>query len=325
MQHTLLAGLSPRRFLQRHWQKSPLLAREALPAAAALLTREDLFRLAARDDVESRLVTRTRGRWEVAHGPFTQRRSRTPAARHGRCWCTASNPPAAGRCIVAQVRLPPLRTAGRCDGELRGAGGGVGPHFDSYDVFLLQVHGTRRWRVSAQKDLALVQDAPLATLATIPRRARMAARAGRPALPAAALRARRRRGRSLHHTSIGFRAPHAQELAVHFLDFLATSSLSTGSTATPVFGPPLVRQGSVTSCCAHRAAPLIASSGRARRCSNSWVAIDRTQAARILRTARPPAGSRDIRATNCRPRRASDPRTLMLYRGDESSSTAPPA
>jgi 50S ribosomal protein L16 3-hydroxylase len=42
--------------------------------------------------------------------------------------------------------------------------GGVGPHFDSYDVFLLQVHGQRRWRISQQKDLSLRDDVPLKIL-----------------------------------------------------------------------------------------------------------------------------------------------------------------
>ena len=69
MARTLLAGLSPRVFLQRHWQKRPLLARQALPGAAGLITRGDMFRLASRDDVQSRLVTRFRRRWRVANGP----------------------------------------------------------------------------------------------------------------------------------------------------------------------------------------------------------------------------------------------------------------
>ena len=44
-------------------------------------------------------------------------------------------------------------------------GGGVGPHFDSYDVFLLQTHGRRRWRIGKQKDLSLRDDVPLKVLA----------------------------------------------------------------------------------------------------------------------------------------------------------------
>jgi 50S ribosomal protein L16 3-hydroxylase len=43
-------------------------------------------------------------------------------------------------------------------------GGGVGPHFDSYDVFLLQAHGRRRWRIGRQKDLSLQPDVPLKIL-----------------------------------------------------------------------------------------------------------------------------------------------------------------
>jgi 50S ribosomal protein L16 3-hydroxylase len=43
-------------------------------------------------------------------------------------------------------------------------GGGVGPHFDSYDVFLLQAQGQRRWRIGRQKDLTLQPDVPLKIL-----------------------------------------------------------------------------------------------------------------------------------------------------------------
>src|SRR3546814_11103469 len=43
-------------------------------------------------------------------------------------------------------------------------GGGVGPHFDSYDVFLLQAHGKRRWRISQQDDLTLEPGLPLKIL-----------------------------------------------------------------------------------------------------------------------------------------------------------------
>ena len=54
----LLGGLTPRQFMKRHWQKKPLLVRGALPGFAPLLARGELFALAARDEVESRLVVR---------------------------------------------------------------------------------------------------------------------------------------------------------------------------------------------------------------------------------------------------------------------------
>jgi 50S ribosomal protein L16 3-hydroxylase len=48
--------------------------------------------------------------------------------------------------------------------SIAGPGGGVGPHFDSYDVFLIQMSGRRRWRISKQKDLTLNLDLPLKIL-----------------------------------------------------------------------------------------------------------------------------------------------------------------
>ena len=54
-------------------------------------------------------------------------------------------------------------------------GGGVGPHFDSYDVFLLQVQGKRRWRIGAQQDLTLAAGLPLKILQQFRAARRMAA------------------------------------------------------------------------------------------------------------------------------------------------------
>ncbi|MDE2566294.1 MAG: cupin domain-containing protein, partial [Burkholderiales bacterium] len=65
----LLGGLSPARFMARHWQKQPLRVRQAWPGVQPPLTRTALFALAARDDVESRLVVRDGAAWRVRHGP----------------------------------------------------------------------------------------------------------------------------------------------------------------------------------------------------------------------------------------------------------------
>ena len=66
-------------------------------------------------------------------------------------------------------------------------GGGVGPHFDSYDVFLLQAQGRRRWRIGRQRDMTLQDDVPLKILAQFRAGAGVRAGARRHALPAAAL------------------------------------------------------------------------------------------------------------------------------------------
>jgi hypothetical protein len=61
--------------------------------------------------------------------------------------------------FVPDARLDDLMISHATDG------GGVGPHFDSYDVFLLQAHGRRRWRIGRQKDLSLQEGVPLKILA----------------------------------------------------------------------------------------------------------------------------------------------------------------
>ena len=69
----LLGGLTPEQFMRRHWQKKPLLVRGAVPGFAPLLARAELFGLAARDDVESRLVVQRGDDWRFRRGPFTRR------------------------------------------------------------------------------------------------------------------------------------------------------------------------------------------------------------------------------------------------------------
>ena len=164
----LLGGLSAKMFMQRHWQKKPLLVRQALSGFASSLDAAALFALAAREDVESRLVIRQATGavdWKMRQGPFT-RRALPPLKRSG--WTllvqgvdlhvedvhTLLN----RFRFVPDARLDDLMISYASDG------GGVGPHFDSYDVFLLQARGRRRWRISRQKDLSLVPDAPLKIL-----------------------------------------------------------------------------------------------------------------------------------------------------------------
>ena len=155
-------------FLRRHWQKEPLVARGALREYCAIATRERLMQLARRDDVESRIVIRARGRWRVLHGPFNSRDlARLPA----RGWTLLVH--GVDLALVEMARL--LREFSflpyaRFDDVMVSyavPGGGVGPHFDSYDVFLLQGQGTRRWRLSSQSDLQLDAEAPLKILQTL--------------------------------------------------------------------------------------------------------------------------------------------------------------
>ena len=163
----LLGGLSPATFMRRHWQKKPLLVRAAWPGVRAPLTRPELFTLAAREEVESRLVIRealgTAGphrsaraaSWRVRHGPLP-RRALPPVSRPGWTLLVQGldlHVPAAHD-LLAPFRFVP---AARLDDLMlswASARGGVGPHLDSYDVFLLQVAGRRRWRIARARSAA---------------------------------------------------------------------------------------------------------------------------------------------------------------------------
>jgi 50S ribosomal protein L16 3-hydroxylase len=162
----LLGGLSPQVFMRRHWQKQPLLIRQAVPGVLPPVSRTELFALAARDDVESRIVEHLDGGWALRHGPFAKRQ--LPSTKQG-AWtllvqgvdlhADAAHALLSRFRFVPDARLDDLMLSYATDG------GGVGPHFDSYDVFLLQVHGRRRWRIGKLNDATLVPDVPLKILA----------------------------------------------------------------------------------------------------------------------------------------------------------------
>jgi 50S ribosomal protein L16 3-hydroxylase len=161
----LLGGLSPARFMHRYWQFEPLLVRNAWPGVTPPLTRAALSALAARDDVEARLVTRSGRAWTLRHGPLA-RRSLPPLTQ--RRWTLLVqgvdlHDDAAHRLLqrfrfIPDARLDDLMVSFATDG------GGVGPHVDAYDVFLLQLMGRRRWRIGPVTDPTLVKGAPLKLL-----------------------------------------------------------------------------------------------------------------------------------------------------------------
>ena len=163
----LLGGLTPAQFMRRHWQKKPLLVRQAISGFAPLLGRRQLFDLAASDATESRLIVqeRARDRWRVRHGPVT-RRALPPLARPDWTLLVQGVDLHDDRvhALLQQFRFAPQARLDDLMISYATPGGGVGPHFDSYDVFLLQARGRRRWRIGRQKDLSLRDDVPLKIL-----------------------------------------------------------------------------------------------------------------------------------------------------------------
>jgi len=222
MHQPLLGGLAPRDFLARHWQKRPLLVRGALPAFSGLVAPRELFALAGRDDVESRLIVRSRGRWSLRHGPFARRELTTLPARNWTLLVQGLNlvVPAADR-LLRRFAFVPYARLDDVMVSYAAPGGGVGPHFDSYDVFLVQGSGRRRWRVSAQSDRSLDPRAPLKVLARFRPQSEWILEPGDMLyLPPGYAHD----GMALDACttySIGFRAPAARELAAEFFGSLA--------------------------------------------------------------------------------------------------------
>jgi len=162
----LLGGLSAAQFMRRHWHKKPLLVRQAIADFRPPIGRAALLQLAGSEDVESRLIQHRDGRWLLRHGPVPRRAIPALSTRE---WTVlvqgvdlhddATHALMQQFAFVPQARLDDLMISYATDG------GGVGPHFDSYDVFLLQAQGRRRWRIGRQRDATLVDGLPLKILA----------------------------------------------------------------------------------------------------------------------------------------------------------------
>lgn len=220
---TLLGGMSPHAFMRRHWQKQPKLIRGAIPGFGGLITLPELQRIAARDDVESRLVARNAAGhgWTLAHGPFRKRDfDALPASR----WTLLVQGlnhivPAADALLrrfsfISYARLDDVMVS------YAAPGGGAGPHIDSYDVFLLQGMGTRRWRISSQRGLALDPHAPLKILRGFEPREQWLLEAGDMLYLPPDVAHDGVAVDACMTFSVGARAPSRQELAQEFLGYL---------------------------------------------------------------------------------------------------------
>ncbi|WP_175923347.1 cupin domain-containing protein [Burkholderia latens] len=218
----LLGGLTPAQFMRRYWQKKPLLIRQAIPGVKPPVTRDALFELAADYDAESRLITHFRNKWQLAHGPFEP--GTLPAVSR-KSWSLLVQGldlhVDAARALLDRFRFVPDARLDDLMISYATDGGGVGPHFDSYDVFLLQVEGRRRWRIGAQTDLSLRPGVPLKILEHFEPSDEWVLEPGDMLyLPPHIAHDGVAEGECMT-CSIGFRAPSAGELGAQFLYYLA--------------------------------------------------------------------------------------------------------
>ena len=244
----LLGGLTPAAFMRRHWQKKPLLVRQAWPGVQPPLSRSALFDLGGLEDVESRLVCQQGAGWKVRSGPFP-RRALPPLRQPGWTLLVQGldlHVPAAHE-MLARFRFVPDARLDDLMLSWASGGGGVGPHLDSYDVFLLQVQGRRRWRVGRVRDPAWQEGQPLKVLQRFePEHEWLLEPGDMLYLPPRWGHEGVAVGGDCMTCSIGFRAPAAAPLAAELLQRIAEGAAEDAADqASTVYRDPM-QPGSAT-------------------------------------------------------------------------------
>lgn len=235
---TLLGGITPRRFFAEYWQKKPLLVRQAVPNLDRVLDGPGLIELACQDDAESRLVRPVRGNWQREIGPFEpERLARLPKRNWSLLVSGVNMLVPEGDALLNAFNFAPYARLDDLMVSLAPTGGGVGPHFDSYDVFLIQGSGRRRWEISGQDDLELVEDCALRILKRFRVDQSWELEAGDMLyLPPKYAHNGVALSDDCMTWSIGFRAPSAQEMATEFLVYLQDNICMDGFYADPDLG-----------------------------------------------------------------------------------------
>ena len=221
----LLGGLTAREFMRDYWQKKPLLVRQAFTDFESPIDADELAGLALDEEVESRIVIEHgETPWELRRGPFTEDTFGTLPERDWTLLVQSVDqfvPEVAE--LLEHFRFLPSWRIDDVMISFATPGGSVGPHFDNYDVFLLQGQGTRNWKVGqmCNSDSPLLEHPDLRILADFEQSDEWSLEPGDMLyLPP----------RLAHYGiaeddcmtySVGFRAPSAAEVLTHFTDFLA--------------------------------------------------------------------------------------------------------
>ncbi len=241
----LLGGITAREFLRDYWQKKPLLIRQAIPDFESPIDADELAGLALEEEVESRLVIEHGERpWELRRGPFAEDAFSTLPAREWTLLVQAVDqfvPEVAE--LLEQFRFLPSWRIDDVMISFAAPGGSVGPHFDNYDVFLLQAQGKRNWKIGqmCSSESPLLQHADLRILADFEESAEWVLEPGDMLYLPPRLAHFGIAEDDCMTYSVGFRAPSAAEVLTHFTDFLSQyltdEERYTDADAQPVSDP----------------------------------------------------------------------------------------
>lgn len=224
-------------FLQRYWQKRPVIIKRAFCDFVDPLSPDELAGLAMEAEVDSRLVSHDNGNWQVSHGPFA---SYDHLGDHNWSLLVQAvdhwHEPSAA--LMQPFRHLPDWRIDDLMISFSVPGGGVGPHLDQYDVFIIQGQGRRHWRVGDKTPLKqhcphpdLLQVEPFEAIIDeqmepgdmlyIP-----------PGFP--------HEGYALENVlnySVGFRAPSSRELVSGFADYVLAQELGSQRYCDPTIEP----------------------------------------------------------------------------------------
>ena len=218
----ILGKISNDVFLKKYWQKKPLLIRDAIKNFKSPITEKDLFRIAQNENAISRLIEFKRGIWQVKYGPFKKldlpKKINTP-------WTILvqnmnHHLPFAESFLnlfkfIPYARLDDLMVS------FATKKGSVGPHFDSYDVFLFQAKGEREWKISEQKKFSLDKKSAIKIITNFKVKNTWVLKPGDLLyLPPNVGHWGVSQSNDCLTYSIGFRAPGTSEIQSKFLDFI---------------------------------------------------------------------------------------------------------
>ena len=233
MNKTIPGGMPASQFLRDYWQKKPLLIRQAFTDFAGILTKQQLLALACHPDAQSKLIQLTMPKPTVDHGPFRKKDFTKLCDKWTVLVQDVNHFLPAARSLLQAFNFIPTARLDDLMVSFANDGSGVGPHVDSYDVFLLQGSGQRLWQISEQTDLSLTPNMPLQLLKNFkPEQQWLLEPGDMLYLPPHCAHNGIAVGESMTY-SIGFRAPDHQHLAQEFLNFLTDNLALEGIYTDP--------------------------------------------------------------------------------------------
>jgi 50S ribosomal protein L16 3-hydroxylase len=219
-------NISPQNFIDEVWQKKPFVFEQSFPDIAELTDGNDLAGLACESDVESRIISGhdLNGAWQCQQGPFTSKDFSKLAETNWTLLVQGFDQwNDRAKQILEQFNFLPKWRLEDIMASYAPIGGSVGPHFDYYDVFLIQASGTREWQLGQQCDhnSALQDNEQVKLLAEFDCQQRHQIHAGDMIyIPAGLAHWGTATTDDCITLSVGFRAPSQNEILIQSLELL---------------------------------------------------------------------------------------------------------